>query len=698
MLPRLVRLAYVLGVIVPVVLAVQVFMVFDEGEGAGALFQVVVQDLEQQVSAEDLTGTLQEVATDRQADVGFVVVDMTDPTRTKHIYAVAGTPGGVVADRLADGYRHFAPYIEEHYRAFGEVGDLDPRGYYLVWGDRADADAVLTALGEHGLSGEVYPYAGHVGALLTDPQLFVNGHRLTAAAVALLALVVMVGGGVVMSAQAYGVQRLQGRSFGAVFRRDLHEVVVVLAGTVAVAAPVAVVALWFYDRWARAGELAAVVLGVACLFLVVALLTHLAAIGMSFRVPILAAVKGHFSADWALVGVFAIRVAGVFLAASVAFATLETALQVADRAAAQERWNTDPHAVYVQLSGQMGGDDPELEAAFGSMAREAVERGDAVLVDDISRQLTLTERLPGGRAQGRSTADACPVLLVNEAYLERQAVTGASGERVTSVPDGAVTALAPPACLSFAQDVIPGFVGGPARSAQETPGGAGEVSYQELAAAQSHFTYGTMNDLQDAALVRDAVLVVVPPGAQVFPDGFYGAFLTQGNIVFPDAATAQRYVDEFEVGSIVNGIWSAEQHAAGQYAEVVASFRLMLLSLLVALFILVVTAVSVSAIHVRRSAQLVYVHHITGWPWWRAHRWVLAVETALAAVAIGVGVNGALATTHETVRFEAAVLAGNGPALRVAVAVAVVLLAFGAVLVGLRRATSRLVSTRSADS
>lgn len=691
MLPRVVRLAYVLGVLLPTVLALQVFVVFDGADGAGAEYQVVVQEIatDGRVSAADLAPVLEETARSTGADIGMISLDLADPAHRKHLFAVVGREDGEVARRIAEGYRHFSPQVEADYRPFADVGDVDPRGYYLVWGDRADAVAFLTAMGHAGLTGEVAPYPGRAGDLATDPDVFLDPVIGTAAAVSVLALVVMVGGGVVMSAQSYGVQRLQGRSLGGAVRRDLVEVGRLLAWTLCTLVVVGGAALWFYNRWARAGELLGVVLVVVAVFLGVVVVTHVAAAGLAFRVPILAAVKGQFSAGWALAGILGVRVVGVLLAASVAFATVQAALQVADRSAAEERWASDPDAVYVQISGQMGGDDLEVEARYAAMAHAAVDSGDAVLVDDMTQDATAVDPATGVPQRGVSAP--CPVLLVSDSYLERQQVLDGTGAPVPEVAGDAVTILAPPACREFARADLPSAVPGGADAA-----GPPELVHQEIAAGQDQFTYGTVRKVRDAAMLHDAVLVVVPPAVDVLPEPFYGALLTQGNVVFQDATTAERYVAEFGVDAIVNGIWSARQYAAAQYAEVVSNLRISLLSLVVSLLVLVVTAVSVSAVHVRRSAQLVYVRHISGWPAWFSHRLVLLVELVLAAVVIGAG--AAAAAAPQAVRFQAAVFEGQTAQWRVGIAVAVAVLAVGSVLLALRWATARLIATRSADS
>ncbi len=692
MLPRLVRLAYVLCVILPTILAVQVFLAFDEVEGAGAEYQVVVQEIATtgRVSAGDLVAVIEESARTTGADIGMISFDVADPTHRKHVFAVAGREDGEVAQRLVGGYQHFSTQIEETYRPFADVGDVDPRGYYLVWGDRADAEALLDALAGEGLVGEVAPYPGSVGDLATDGAVFLGPVLTTAAAVSLLALMVMVGGGVVMSAQTYGVQRLQGRSFGDAVRRDLVEAGRLLGVTACAVALGGAVVLWLVNGGARADELAVVVLVAVALFLGVVLLTHVAAAGLAFRVPVLAAVKGQFSAGWALVGIVGIRVAGVLLVASVAFTTVQAAMQVADRSAEQERWESAPDAVYVRLSGQMGGDDPEVEARYAAMAHTAVDRGDAVLVDDVTTDLSMGGGSDRSAPRQQSRALPCPVMLVNDAYLDRQPVLDGSGVRITDVADDAVTVLAPPRCQEFARSDIPLHF-----ASQDPAATPVAFAFGELSAGQDQFPYGTLDsDVRGAALRHDAMLVVVPPNVDLVPEFFYAGYLSTGNVIFDDAATAERYVAEFDVGGIVNGIWPGRQHAASLYAEVVSNLRISVLSLAVALVVMIVTAVSVSAVHVRRSAQLVYVRHITGWPAWYSHRFVLALELLLATLVVGTGA----VLGRQGVRFQAEVFAGQAAQWRLGIAVAIAVLAVGSVLLGLRWATARLIATRSADS
>ena len=68
--------------------------------------------------------------------------------------------GDPVADRLAEGYAGFSSYTDVRFHPYEEIGDLDPRGYYLVWGGRDDAEALLHGLEELGLGGVVATMPG----------------------------------------------------------------------------------------------------------------------------------------------------------------------------------------------------------------------------------------------------------------------------------------------------------------------------------------------------------------------------------------------------------------------------------------------------------------------------------------------------------------------------------------------------------
>ncbi|WP_125773389.1 hypothetical protein [Antribacter gilvus] len=694
MLPRLVRLAYALSVVVPLLLAVQVFSVYDQAPGAGATFQVRVGEVTGTPAADGVARVLRDVAEETGAGVGFVVTDVTDPARRTHLYVVPGDPAGVVASRLDRGFDHFGPYLEESYRPFEQLDAVDPRGYYLVWGSRADADRLLDGFRDLGLDGEVAPWVISPGPALASLPHIVSPPLLGAAGTAVLAVLIMIGGGVVASAQAYGVQRLQGRSFATVVGRDLREVGRLVLVTAAASVVAGGAALWFYNRWARLDEVAVFAAAFVGAFLLAGAAAHLVAVRLTFGAPILAAVKGQFSAGWALTGMFALRLAAGILAVSVGFGTLQAGLQVAERAAAQEMWDTARDAVYVRLSGQMGGDDPELDARASAMARQATDDGDAVLVDNLTGSLSLmTTEGPGG-AQVDVRADACPTLLVNPAYLDHQVVRSTSG-RLTEVEPSQVTVVAPPSCAGFAREAVPAYLEGWREPTDRT--GPAVVEQVEAAPGQDHFTYGTLNHAERSPALHDAVVVIVPAGVDVFPESYYLSALTQGRVVFPDAPTAQAYVERFDVTSLVNGIWPAAQYAADQYAQLVSDLRVQALSLAAALLILVVTAVSVSVVHVLRSAQTVYARYLGGWPWWRSHWVVLVVEAGIVAVVV---VQGApLVFDPGTAALgQAQGLRGGAAFWQAATAGIVAVVAVVTVLISLRTATARLVATRSADS
>lgn len=687
MLHRSVKLAYALCVVLGTLLALTSFHAFDEFQMTDATYQVRVDESTGGGTAAEAQAVVTETARRTGADVARFVDDVRAPDSVAHLYATSGGGGGPVADRLAEGYAGFSSYTDVRFHPYEEIGDLDPRGYYLVWGGRDDAEALLHGLEELGLGGVVATMPG----LADLPGHTAGGPLGTAALVTLLAVVVLVGSGVVMGAPAYGVLRLQGRSYGEILVRDLREVSLVTAVVLALTAVSTVVGLGLYNGWARFGTFATVVAVTVGALLAVAVATHALAVALVSRSPILSAVKGEFPSRLATAAMYTVRVPAVVLVAVVGFGCVQAYLVVDERAAARQAWADAADTSSMLISGTADTpDSPELFTRIGQMARSAVADGAAVVVSDVSAGI-----VPGDPRGPRLAPEAsCPVLAVSPSYLAEHAVRTAAGARLgaSDVGDAPALMLAP----GCGEDVRTGAADLLGSWAQMAGADVPDIVETELAAGQDFFTYGDQWDPTVSPWAEGAALLVLPPGLAALSDSMYGELTSGGEVLFLDQDDALERAEAAGVRDEVAGVLPAGTAAAKQSRQVAVELRTSLVSFVGVLGVVVATAVGVVAIHARRRAQEIYVRHICGWPFWRAARSLLAAELGLAVLTVVWSADRAATLTGA--RGTADALRADVTAWYVGIAVVGAVAGWLLVAALSRSAAARLVRTRSAET
>ncbi|WP_402377420.1 hypothetical protein [Isoptericola rhizosphaerae] len=687
MLHRSVKLAYVLCVALGTLLALTSFHAFDEFQMTDAPYQVRVDEPMTHGTAADARAAVVATARSTGADVARFVDDVRAPDSVAHLYAVPGGDGGPVAGRLADGYAGFSRYTDVRFHPYEEVGDLDPRGYYLVWGEREDAQALLGALSELGMGGVVAPVPG-----LVDLPLHTAGGPLgRAALVTLLAVVVLVGAGVVMGAPAYGVQRLQGRSYSQILLRDVREVSASAGVALGLVAVAAVAGLGLYNGFARFGAFVVVAAVSVGALLAVALVTHALALALLSRSAILPAVKGEFPSRLAMAAMYLVRVPAVVLVAVVGFAGVQAYLVVEERAAAREAWAdaADTSSVLISGTADMQA-DPELFSRVGAMAREAVDDGAAIVVADVS-----TEMVPGDpRGPFLAPDVSCPVLAVSPSYLDEHEVLAAGGVRLgASDVGGEPTLLLAPGCGDDVRSGTAAWLAGRAGMAgTEAPGHA----EGELAPDQDFFTYGDRWNPNVSPWAYDAALLVLPAGLEALSDSTYGDMTAGGEVLFLDQDDALERAGSADLRDQVAGVLPAGAAAAKQTRQVAVDLRTSVVAFVGVLGVVAATAVGVVMIHARRRAQEIYVRHICGWRFWRAARSLLVVELGLAVLAVLWSVDRAASLAGAPGTADA--LRSDVTAWYVGIATAGAVLGWLLVAALARSTSARLVRTRSADT
>lgn len=165
--------------------------------------------------ASTLYGRLDDFAQPNGVDIVRYVIDSERPETRRHFFVADG--GGEGAAWLQDGYEDADPGLTTTVDRITELGDLDPRGNYLVDGTEADARRVLALIVEAGWAGEEHPFppASEIGSYSEF------GDLQRAFGVCILAILVLIGSGTVLRGRAHGIQRLAGRSNGRILRDEV---------------------------------------------------------------------------------------------------------------------------------------------------------------------------------------------------------------------------------------------------------------------------------------------------------------------------------------------------------------------------------------------------------------------------------------------------------------------------------------------
>ncbi|MET9430122.1 hypothetical protein [Streptomyces sp. NPDC003036] len=635
------------------VLAVSAVMAFlfvrglDEELVLGNSAQVWVFDSDDAVSGADIARAIASFSDDHGVTVARELPDLKNPDRLRHLYLAPGGPGSEAASWLDEGYPRFGRQVETDVHPIAEVGQRDPRGYYYVFGPPEAAGALADELSELGLRVSVQ----HPLAPANLPLLFSGGDLFGSFWVVALAAVTMTGASVLLGARAYGVLRLQGKSFMDLLLRDLRQVALFWSVAAGVVAAAALAFLHLYNGLAWLGLFAAVTACLAGLLVLFVLAAHAAALALTFRVDVLRALKGRLPARAAFVGTYLVRVPALLLALGVAMDVALAGQHVLARQESQDTYARAGDAVTLRLNGSLVGEEKRMITQVGGWLRRADAAGQVIVAGRRDLQSVSSDApLPQGE-----------ILVVNDAFLAAQPVLDPKGHRyapaeprptaqathpqaaepcTTARPAACAVRLIVPESLSAhapaLSAAVPGVFGRldpdlRRRLTVETlPAKSGQRLFGYNSGRLSPNTAHTPDD--DRSLVRDPVLVVVPNGSKILTDDTYTAFATQDGIVFPDPDDALNAlaVDKDDLHTYVTAVRPVRHSAALALREAVNDFRLRLFNLVAAVAVLLITGVGVCVIHARKHAQAIFAQHISGWRFTRIHRQVLAVEALLA--------------------------------------------------------------------
>lgn len=629
MTPRGAKFAHVALLAFSALLAFLIVRAMDEEAILGAPARILVQNFDDAANSARVVEEVELFADAHDVNVGHEVADLKDPGNRRHLYLAVGDPGAPSGSWLDDGYPGFSRDFSTEVHPLSKMGGSDPRGFYLIFGPPQAAEELLAEFEKLGLRGEVYPEP----SLLDSVAFFGQGGVLWCFLVVAVAAVMVIGSSVVLNAKAYGVLRLQGKSFAQILGRDMAQLGVFWVQAAAVVAAGVVACLAAYNGLDRLGRFGLIAAGLLALLTVPALAAHVLALALTYRTRIAQAIKGEVSASLAMVGAYAIRIPAALLALAIVVSAVTAGQDVAARQASRDAYAEIGDASTVWLTSDPADRrvEEEFDATVGSWIRRSESRGEVVLavLSDMSEYTPMGERAPER-----------DVLIVNNTYLAERSVLGESGSRLHGVRDP----------KTKAQVLVPESLSGDAnrfvsplthwlKSQAELAGvklDAAQVETLATKSGQSVFTYGSgMETGQPAeALVRDPIIVVVPGNSGIFDDAQYAAYATQAGVIFKDPGDVRAAMSG-DPGRYILAASPVAQHAADEYQDLVREFRLDLFNVVAALAVLLISAVSVGLIYRRKNAQALFVKYISGWTFFGAYRPLLALEGALALALVG---------------------------------------------------------------
>ncbi|MER5934973.1 hypothetical protein [Streptomyces sp. NPDC002054] len=605
----------------------------DEELVLGSSAQIWVSQSEDSVSGAQIARAIAKFSDDHEVAVARELPDVKNPDGLRHLYLASGDPDSDAASWLNDGYPAFSRNVATAVHPIVDIGQRDPRGFYYVFGSPKTADLLVAELAELGLGASVqHPLAYSELALL-----FSSDDLLWSFWVVALAAVTMTGASVLLSAKAYGVLRLQGKSFMDLLARDLKQLAVFWSLAAGIVAAAVLVFLGLYNGLAWFGLFALVAVCLAGLLALLALAAHAAALALTFKVEVRRALKGELPARAAFVSTYLVRIPAVLLALGFAMEVTLAGQHVMVRQDNQDTYAKAGEAVTIRLNGSWGGDSKPVITQVGRWLRQADAAGEIIVAgrEDL-QNVSSNARLPRGE-----------ILIVNETFLAQQPVLDPRGQRYSPVPRNGGTAdtrsvrlVIPESLARHASDIratIPDVFGRLDPDLRRNL----KVEILQAKSGQRIFAYNSGDRSPNAAyspdddrsLVRDPVLIVVPNGSNIVTDDAYTTFATQDGIIFPepDDVLNPFAANINELQKYVAAVNPVGQNAALKLREAVNDFRLMIFNLIAAVAVLLITGVGVCIIHSRKHAQAVFAQHISGWRFTATHRFILAVEGLLAA-------------------------------------------------------------------
>lgn len=618
---RSVVVGYVLAVVLAAVFAFLFTRAFDaRGPIWNGGWQLRISgDASPRVSATELYRELDELAADRSLDIVRFVSDSDRPETVRHLFAAGD---GEAAELLRTGYEAVDPSLSTTVAPLLELDALDPRGAYLIGGDRDDAESVLATMERAGWSGVVAPYPSGV-----DIDTYRDyGDLMRALAVTVLGILILVGAGTVLRSRAHGIQRLHGVGYVGIVLGEWRA----LAGPVTVLSvsglTAVVLAVALLNGLAQLPTVSALFVRLLGMTVLAALAAHLVGIALTDGRRLVDQIKGEIDGWWVLLGVYAVRVPAVLVLLAVVAALGQSARVAEVEGRGRAFWSAAGDAVVLGIGGY--GAEHEYSASIPALERlvaSQAARGQVVFAD----QNVIGER---------------DVLFVDQGYLDRVEVLGPEGERITDVSVGALTILEPESTPADRRERVIAEV----RLWQEIQA---EVSIPALDTAdlpideitvprgQKLFTFRSLgiDPLAQETALEEPILVVLPSVTAIAPSELFAA-ITRGTVVFTAPDDLPEAIGEHGLTDIVASITPVAYQANEQYRRALGTLTINVIGLVSGAVVVLLTGLVAAVVLVEKDRQRAFVHHFSGLGPLSAHRVGLLLEGVLLAATLAIAV------------------------------------------------------------
>ena len=583
--------------------------------------QVWVRAATPQADPEELAESIAAFAEQHQVNVARVRPSTDDALSSRHLYIAAGRSGSEIADWLTEGYPAFSRNAETFVHPWAELDfeETDPRGYYLLAAPTDVGRELAETIRSTGFVAEAHPFRD----MGDQVAAFVDNGAAVSLLIATLVAVVLVGATVLLGAKTYGIARLHGHGFRWMLARDLARAAPGVASALVLVTGIAAACLGVYNglnQFAMFARLAALVLavGFAC-----TLGAHVAAVWLTTRSDIIAAIKGRIPDRATLVSAYALRVSAAFLA--VQAVAMAVHLHGPAQEAAHDLEVGQRHAgeaAYLLLNGTLG-DSRQLRESVASWLQRANEEGRVVLAEVSSLH------------QPRTQAQ---FLTVNPTYLREQTIVTAEGERLAagSLPEDRPTLLIPENSDNEVVAAVSQAVEEKLAFARKRSGAAEvpEPARVQIASGQELFTYSEPHGFAPAT-VTNAFVLVVPPELQLWGRAWISmaddVVLLESGLM--DEAQAN---PELPAGTLATQ--PVVEVLAGTARDAYVRWWTALMNAFVAVVLLLAAVAATVAVYVRGWAMRLFVRFAHGWSRWRASPVLMISEAAVVALLVGYGV------------------------------------------------------------
>ena len=692
MLHSAIKFAYVVIALFTATMAFLIMRNFDEVAVAGPSTVVRVNESENVASGQQVTSMLESFAREHRVNIGRDVTDLQHPDSIRHLYLAVGDPEADSTAWLKDGYPGFSRSMQTKVHPIHEISDRDPRAYYLIFGPADTANDLLHSFSEHGLHGWQQPFFTASRAL----EFFGNGALLWCVIVVALAVVVIVGSGVILNTKTYGVHRLHGHSFTRILAQDMQRLTVYLLRVAVILIPVVIILLFAYNGLNQVRNLTLTASGFFLFFSALAVTVHVTCLTLVHRAGVLSSLKGHVSATSTMSGSYVIRVPALFLALAATTSVIATGSQVIAQRSELAAGSRAGDAVYVLLNGSLGNDSSKLSTDVGTWILASSKHGQVILSHREPLQAILPPKINGPRTDA---------LVVNGSYLAEQHVVSPSGDRIAGPRQGdnVIQVLIPEKYWSESDQIAAGVAGWASFLIDNRQVTQPEVQPVKIRNEQSLFTYDsfTLLDNDRDLRPRDPVVVAIPNGSEVLPGDQYTAYATQGGVVFRNSDYVLRSMSQDGLSAYILAVNPVAEQAASKYRASVRELRLRAFNLIASLAVLGITAASVAIVYCRKNSQSLFVKYISGWSFTRSYRPILALELAVSLLLVSWSLFVVWSSSRDAGNIQTApskqlqLALGGWEPLAASV---ISLLSVAFVMAALLRFNGRIVKERSSDA